>query len=188
MSLKHQLFRFFTPLTKPRMLWGYKNHRATYLKHVRISTHTFIDNKKNLLLGDHVFIGHHNYIEASQGITISEGCQVTNFISITTHSSHQSIRLYGRHYSDFSDHKGYIRGAVSIGAYTFVGPHSVIMPGSTIGKGCLISAYSYVQGHFPDYSIIKGNPAKVVGSTKETDAALLEEFPELKDFYNEWQN
>ena len=53
-----------------------------------------IEYKKNLKLGNNVFIGHYNFIEASNGITIEEGCQITNFISITTHSSHISIRLY----------------------------------------------------------------------------------------------
>lgn len=187
MSLKHRLFRLLTPFTKPRMLWGYRNHRGKYLKNVRISTHTFIDHRKKLLLGDHVFIGHHNYLEASHGISIGTGCQVTNFISITTHSSHQSIRLYGKHYTDHKEHKGYIAGPVEIGAYTFVGPHVVIMPGSTIGKGSLVAAYSYVAGSFPDYSVLKGNPARVVGNTRDTDAALLEEFPELAPYYNEWQ-
>lgn len=168
-------------------MWGYKNPDGTVLKNVRISTHSFIDFKKKLDLNDHVFIGHHNYIESSHGISIGEGCQITNFISLTTHSSHQAIRIYGRHYSDYQEHKGYVTGPISIGAFTFIGPHVVVMPGSTIGKGSLIAAYSYVQGEFPDHSIIKGNPAKVVGSTKDLDAALLEEYPELTAFYNEWQ-
>ena len=81
---------------------------------------------------------------------------------------------------------GYQKGAVFIGAYTYVGPYTTIMPGSKIGKGCLIAAYSYVQGDFPDFSIIKGNPAAVVGSTKDRDSAYLKENSELQQYYNEW--
>lgn len=187
MSLKHRIFKLFYPIIKPRMMWGYRNRNGTYLRHVRISTHTFIDHPRHLTLGDHVFIGHHNYIEASQGLKIDEGCQLTNFITITTHSSHQAIRLYGREYIRMKKVQGYITGPVSIGRYTFIGPHSVIMPNTRIGKGSLVAAFSYVEGDFPDFSILKGNPAKVIGNTKEMDERLLNNHPDLRPYYEAWQ-
>jgi acetyltransferase-like isoleucine patch superfamily enzyme len=169
------------------MIWGYRDRQGVYLRNVRISTHTFIDHSQNLTLADHVFIGHHNYIEASNGLKIDEGCQITNFITITTHSSHQAIRLYGRKYISTKKVKGYHTGPVSIGRYAFVGPHSVIMPNTRIGKGSLIAAFSYVEGDFPDYSILKGNPAKVIGSTKEMDNRFLKDHPDLRSDYEAWQ-
>lgn len=168
------------------MIWGFKRNDGVYLKNARISNTTFIDNPDKLNIEDRVFIGHFNYIEASNGITIKEGCQITNFISITSHSSHISLRLYGKHYTDFKSHKGYIKGSVIIGEYTFIGPHCVIMPDTIIGKGSIVAAYSYVQDHFPDFSIIKGNPAKVVGDTRDMDAEYLKQNPELEEFYHEW--
>lgn len=186
MNLKSWIRRKFVYITKPRMIGGYKRYDGIYLKNTRISNTTFIDNLENLEIEDNVFIGHYNYIEASNRITIKEGCQITNFISITSHSSHISIRLYGKRYGSFQNHKGYEKGSVFIGKYSFIGPHSIIMPNTTIGKGSIVGAYSYVQGDFPDFSIIKGNPAKVVGDTRHLDSKYLTENPELKDFYNEW--
>ncbi len=61
---------------------------------------------------------------------------------------------------------GQIRG-VEIGDYTFIGTGSIIMPGAKIGKGVIIGAGSVVRGKIPDYSIVIGNPAKVIGNTKE---------------------
>ena len=168
------------------MIWGYKIRGGKFLKNVRIGSTTFIDNDKNLIIGDNVFIGHHNYIEASNGVTIGEGCQITNFISITSHSSHIAIRLYGKKYISFSNHKGYVKGSVLIGNYTFIGPHCVIMPETDIGKGSLVAAYSYVEGKFPDFSIIKGNPASVVGDTRKIDSSFLDLHNELRPFYEEW--
>ena len=130
--------------------------------------------------------GHHNFLDASNGLQIGEGCQLTNFISVLTHSSHISIRLYGAAYPESKNHFGYIKGSVSIGAYTFVGPHSVIMPGSKIGKGCLVTAYSFVKGEFADFSIISGNPAVRVGDTREMDKPFLEQHPELQSYYDAW--
>lgn len=167
------------------MIAGFKRSDGIFLAKTRISSSTFIDHPQRLNIADNVFIGHHNFIEASNGLNIEEGCQITNFITITTHSSHKSIRLYGPQYAG-PDMVGYIKGEVKIGKYTFIGPHSTIMPGTTIGKGSLVAAYSYVQGEFPDFSVISGNPAKVVGNTREMDQEELEKHPELMEIYKGW--
>lgn len=188
MNIKHRILKKLAFLTRPRMIWGFKRYDGKYLKNTRISNTTFIDNQNKLTIEDNVFVGHFNYLEASNGIQIGEGCQITNHISITTHSSHNSIRLYGRKYSEYKNHKGYEKGEIKIGKYSFIGPHSVIMPNTKIGKGSIVSAYSYVQGRFPEFAIIKGHPAKVVGDTRELDKNYLEQNPELRELYQEWAN
>ena len=186
--IKNKLLFEWRKLYAPQMTGRYKAADGSVLPRTRVSNTTFIDYKENLKIEDNVFIGHFNFIDASNGLTISEGCQVTNYISILTHSSHISIRLYGRHYGSVPDMKGYVKGAVSIGAYSFIGPHCVIMPGTMIGKGCIVSAYSYVQGEFPDFSIIAGNPAKVIGDTRSIDKKFLDSDEQLRRYYEEWAN
>ena len=171
----------------PRVLNGFY-HNGKFLKDVRISESTVLSFPENLELHENIFIGHYNFIEASNGISIEEGVQLTNYISILSHSSHISIRLYGKNYRKKKELIGYIKGNVRIGKYTFIGPHSTIMPDTIIGKGCLVSAYSYLKGDYPDFSIISGNPAIVVGTTKDLDIKYLEEYPELKEYYDEWAN
>ena len=168
------------------MVGNYKRADGVRLRHTRVSNTTFFYNPENFDVADYVFIGHHNFIDASVGITIGEGCQITNFVSILNHSSHIAIRLYGRQYNQSGPMHGYGAGSVSIGAYSFIGPHAIIMPGTKLGKGCLVSAYSYVKGEYPDFSIIAGNPAIVVGDTRTLDQPYLEQHPALKSSYNEW--
>jgi len=170
-------------LIKPVMLLQKHNFQGERINNTRIGSSTFIDHAHHLFLSDNIYIGHHNYLEASNKITIEEGVQITNFVSITTHSSHNSIRLYGKHYTQISNKLGYLSGSIFIGAYTFVGPHSLIMPNTKIGKGSIVCAYSNVKGDFPDYSIIAGNPAKIIGSTKEQDQKWMEQYPELQQYY-----
>lgn len=158
-----------------------------HIANTRIGSSTTIEGEHNLKLGENVFVGQYNFIEASNGIFIDEGCQITNYISILSHSSHNSIRYYGKHYRQYAaDLKGYVKGSVEIGKYTFIGPHSTIMPATKIGKGCIVAAYSFVKGDFPDYSIIAGNPATIIGNTRDKDLAFMEQHPELKSFYDEW--
>lgn len=51
-----------------------------------------------------------------------------------------------------------------IGARCFVGAHSILMPGVTIGDGSIVGAGSVVTRDVPPRSIVAGNPARVVRS------------------------
>ena len=184
--IKNRIQYEVAKMNRPHIIIGYRRYDGKYLKHTRVSNTTFINYKQKLDIEDKVFIGHFNFIEASNGISIGEGCQITNYVSITSHSSHISIRLHGPSYYGNNDLKGYVEGPVQIGKYSFIGPHTVIMPNTRIGKGCLVSAFSFVKGNFPDFSIIKGNPATVVGDTRDMDKKHLEEYPGLKSFYDTW--
>ncbi len=156
--------------------------------HSRISPSTCIENEGGLRLADHVYIGPFNFLEASAGIELQEGVQITSFCSLVTHSSQVSQRLLGRAYATWSgEMPGFKRGAIEVGAYTFVGPHSLIEAGSRIGKGVLVCAYSQVRGDVPDFAIVAGQPAKQVGDTRDLDARYLEQHPELQVFYQAWQ-
>lgn len=185
-SIAYRIARLLYGIMKPRMLGRGRNFQGKVIQNTSIGNTTFIDYPGNLIIGNHTYIGHHNFIEASNGIEIGEGCQITDFVSITSHSSHISIRLYGDKFGKHTDHIGYIKGKINIGKYTFIGPHSVIMPGATIGKGSIVSAYSYVKGSFPDFAIISGNPAIVIGDTREMDKEYLEMNPELLRYYQSW--
>ena len=169
----------------PQMIYGY-HQNGEFLKDTRIGSATSMVGTEGLTLEDNVFIGQFNFIEATNGIKIEEGCQITNYVSIITHSSHVAIRLYGDQYRNTPDPIAYNKGTVEIGKYTFVGPHVTIMPDTKIGKGSIIASHSMVKGEFPDFSIIGGTPAKVIGDARELDAPYLEKHPELKKNYDNW--
>ncbi len=46
----------------------------------------------------------------------------------------------------------------------WIGSHSIILSGSYIGQGSVISAGSVVSSKIPPYSIVAGNPARVIKS------------------------
>ncbi len=184
-SLFQKIIRRIFPIGMPRMIGIIRDNNKNKIPKTRISSSTFIDHPESLELGANVYIGHHNFIEASQGIIIHEGCQLTSFITMTSHSSHLSLRIYGANYAG-ADMKGYVKGNIEIGKFSFIGPHVTIMPETHIGKGCIVSAYSYVKGDFPDFSIIGGNPAKVIGDTRTIDESFLKENPSLKSNYDAW--
>mgnify|MGYP003703854171 CR=1 FL=1 len=176
--------------TGPRAIYGWRNHDGSWVPHTRVSTHTCIEGHEGLHLGDHVFVGHFNRIDGSNGLVIEEGVQVTNYVSILTHSSHRSVRVMGRRYIGNPDPVGYVRRSTHIGAYSFLGPHSVIAPGARIGKGVIVQGYSFVSGDVPDFAIVgpsaPGRPAVVMGDTRDMDGKLLQANPELHAIYAQW--
>ena len=170
-----------------RMVFGEQGRVGQTLPHTRIAPSTCIEGEAGLELADHVFIGQFNFLDATAGMHIGEGVQITNFVSIVTHSSHRSIRLLGRAYASHTGAMpGYLRAAIEIGAYSFIGPHSVIEAGSRIGKGVVVCAHSRVRGDVPDFAIVAGSPARIVGDVRTRDARLLEQYPELAVHYAAW--
>lgn len=170
-----------------RMLFGERSPDGRMLPATRIAPSTCFEGASGLRLADHVFIGQFNFIEASAGLVIEEGVQITNFCSIVSHSTHRSIRLMGRLTAATGGERvGDVRAPIRLGAYSYIGPHSLIEAGSTLGPGSLVAAYSRVRGEHPPFAILAGNPARVVGDTRDRDAPWLRQHPELQATYASW--
>ncbi len=170
---------------RPFMVYGYWDRMTKrYLRDVRISASVDIIHKDKLVIGDNVWINHYTRIDASAGVTIGEGCQIGSSVGIFSHSSHNAIRLMGAHYMKVPKEEriGYILKPTEIGAYTFVGSGSYIMPGVKIGKGCIIGTNSVVTKNIPDYSVAVGSPAKVIKSTKDIDKEYFDN-PKVRKYY-----
>jgi acetyltransferase-like isoleucine patch superfamily enzyme len=168
------LLHLWRRLTSPRLVYGLRSGDGRWRPHSRISTHACIDSAAMLRIGDHVFIGHFNHLDAAGGLEIGEGCQITNHVSVLTHSSHRALRLERQNYWGHAAPTGVERASTRIGDWSFVGPHSVIAPGAQIGRGVLVRAYSYVRGEVPDFAVVEGQPARIVGDTRELDRAWLD--------------
>lgn len=171
-----------------RVVFGERS-QGRLLPHTRLSPSVCIDHEERLTLGDHVYIGPFTYIEASGGVTLEEGVQITSHVSIVTHASHRSQRLLGRafvHWHGEAARPGWIGGPVVIGAYSFIGPHSLIEANTRLGRGTLVCAGSFVRGDYPDFAILEGRPARVVGDTRHADGRLLHQHPQTREHYRQW--
>lgn len=179
------LMRCFAALKRPFIVYGYycRGDRK-FRKNTRISSSASIISPERLSIGDHCWVGHNAIIDASGGVTIGEGVQIGFHSCIFTHGSHISIRLLGKDYINVPAEKrpGLVRESSSVGEYTFLGSGAVVMPGTTIGKGCVIAVGSVVHGVVPDFSVMAGNPARRFGDTRDQDKAFLEH-PEIAQTY-----
>jgi acetyltransferase-like isoleucine patch superfamily enzyme len=171
-----------------RVLFGERS-QGHDLPHTRISPSTCIECEDRLTLADHVYIGHFNLLDASGGLTIDEGVQITSHCAIVTHSAHRSQRLLGQAFATWAgpgERPGWIGGPVRIGAYSFIGPHSVIEANTQLGRGTIVCAGARVRGVFPDFAVLDGHPAQVVGDSRDGDATLLRENPRFREHHAAW--
>lgn len=166
------------------MVYGFFNFKKlAFMKFSRISSSAVILSRLKLDLDNHVWIGHFNLLDASNGLKIEEGVQTGTHVSIFSHSSHDSLRFYGNQYFFNNDRITNLSGPVVIGKYSFIGSGTIIFPGVNIGHGSVIKAGSVVMDSFPENSYIAGNPAKLIKNILKEDLETLNNNPDLKQTY-----
>lgn len=137
-----------------------------------------------LLRSGGAIIGDVNYISARVWFdgTSYERFEIGDFVTISsnvrllTHdwSPHTVIRHF---LPDFPQERILGQhGRIVIGSNSFIGTGSIIMPNTTIGRGCIVGAGTVVRGTIPDNSVVIGNPCIVICKTNEY---LLKKYPEL---------
>lgn len=69
------------------------------------------------------------------------------------------------------------KGIIEVGAHSWIGTGTIIMPNVKLGDFCIVAANSFVNKSFPSYCIVGGNPAKLIRyfTQKEIDTVLIEE-------------
>lgn len=182
------LARSISWIHQPFMVYGMINPATReFHKYSRVSSSVVIVNRRNLSIGNHVWVGHYCILDATAGLTIGEGCQFSPWVGVFTHGSENSIRLLGQRFVHVPnmERPGYTRGRVEIGAYTYIGAGAIILPGVKIGKGCLVGAGSVVTDDLPDFSFAVGQPAEIRGSTLDRDVEYFRTTDLSATYYDE---
>lgn len=104
------------------------------------------------------------YLDGSGGLTIGKGAVISTKVIILTHDW-SFLKRINCPPSDNYDKIAF--KSVFIGDNSFIGAGAIILPGSNIGKHCIIGAGAVVKGNIPDFSIVIGNPCKVIGDTRK---------------------
>jgi len=120
-------------------------------KDCNICAHTLIESK--VIIGDRVTLKSGVYIW--DNITIENDVFVGPCVAFTNDKFPRSKQ----HDKPFDSI--YVKEGASIGA------NATILPGITLGKKCMIGAGSVVTKDVPDYAVVYGNPAKIMGNVKD---------------------
>ena len=120
---------------------------------------------RNSTVGAYSTIGRYSKItNASIGkfCAVSWDCTINAVSHPHTHLSIHAFP-YVPHAGNFVKKRTQNHQEVNIGNDVWVGANSIIMPGVTIGDGAVVGANAVVTKDVPSYSLVVGNPGRVVG-------------------------
>lgn len=137
------------------VLYAYKSGKIKIGNNCFINTSTFIGAMDSIHIG--------NYVITATNVRIFD-----NNNHPTDSESRIKMCTDGFHNENwewkFSDHK-----PVVIEDNVWIGEYSAVLKGVTIGRGSIVASHSVVTKDVPPYSIVAGNPAKVVKSLPQGD-------------------
>jgi len=121
---------------------------------------TFIvqgDERVGIYIGNDVYIGRYSNIHTSSRIKIGENSVLSDYVYLSTMSHGIDPSL-----GPIMKQKSYDKGPIVLGANVFLGFGVKILPNVTLGDWCIVGAGWVVTKSFPEYSMIAGNPAKLI--------------------------
>jgi acetyltransferase-like isoleucine patch superfamily enzyme len=137
-----------------------------------ISAHIcFERTNANISIGSQTFIGKSRILAASD-VFIGNNILISSGVTIVDHNSH-SIS-YSERASDVLEWKNNKKDwsnitckPVVISDKSWIGFNSIILKGVTIGEGAIVGAGSVVTKDVPPWTIVGGNPAKIIREIPE---------------------
>lgn len=114
----------------------------------------------NITIGNNGDFGAFNHISCINKIQIGDNCLTGKWVTISD-NNHGTTDFMTLHEAP-AKRKLYSKGPIIIGNNVWIGDKATILANVTIGDGAIIAANSVVIKDVPAYSIVAGNPARVV--------------------------
>ena len=136
---------------------------AGFTSGYRLRAEVYDPREKRLIIGKNVKVGDNVHLVAGQRVVIGEGCLFASniFVSDTDHGSYRGDEQDCAPNTP-PDTRDLTCRPVEIGRNVWVGEGVCILPGATVGDGCVIGAHSVVKGVIPPGCIAAGSPARVI--------------------------
>lgn len=121
-----------------------------------------------IIIGDYVYIGDDCLLSCAEQIEIGAYTLLAHGVQIFDNDSHpvdarsreqDFLTILGQHKGPRSQ---IARKAVKIGERAWIGLYALIMKGVQIGEGGIVAAGSVVTADVPPFTVVAGNPARIV--------------------------
>jgi UDP-2-acetamido-3-amino-2,3-dideoxy-glucuronate N-acetyltransferase len=121
---------------------------------------TFVEIQKGASIGANCKISSHTFV--CEGVEIEDGVFIGHGVMFTNDTYPKAVDAEGNLQTE-ADWKVI---CTKVKTYASIGSNATILCGITIGKGALVGAGAVVTKDVPDYAIVAGVPAKIVGDTR----------------------
>ena len=127
-------------------------------------------------IAKHVSMFHSVDIRHPQGLSIDSGCSIGPRVLLDARKSikigrnvtiaYEAIIWTLHHDMNSKDFKS-IGKSVTIEDYAWICSRSIILPGIKIGRGAVVASGAVVTKDVPDFTVVGGVPARVIGKREE---------------------
>lgn len=110
---------------------------------------------KQIKIGSDTIVGSGAFLDGRAALKIGDHVDIAS-----------EVMIYNSEHDVNSEDFRAILEPVEIGNHVFIGPRAIILPGVKIGKGAVVAAGAVVADDVPEFAIVGGMPAKVIGERK----------------------
>lgn len=128
---------------------------------------TFVEIQKNASIGKNCKISSHSFI--CEGVTIEDGVFIGHGVMFTNDPYPRAVNTAGELVSDGE----WEVVPILVKRCAAIGSNATILPGLTIGEGAQVGAGAVVTKDVPDYAIVAGVPAKIMGRVPDAPASII---------------
>jgi acetyltransferase-like isoleucine patch superfamily enzyme len=126
-------------------------------------------------IGEDCYLGDGSRIWSAESVTIGDRVYISHNVNIHDTNSHSvQPKLRHQHFLEIistghpvENNVDIVSQALLIEDDVWIGFNSTILKGVKIGKGVIVAAGSVVTKSIPEYSIVAGNPAKIIRKLEE---------------------
>ena len=117
-----------------------------------------VRNPQGVTIGRRFYCNHNLFVQGAGGVRIGDDVIIGPNVSIFSENHEFRSR-------DIPiNQQGTRRAPVLIGNDVWIGAGATILPGVTVGNGCVVAAGAVVTKSFPDFSVVGGVPARLISS------------------------
>ena len=125
---------------------------------------TFVEIQKGASIGRNCKISSHSFV--CEGVHIEDGVFIGHGVMFINDIYPRAVTPDG----EMQTEEDWAVVETRVREHASVGSNATILGGVTVGKNSLVGAGAVVSRDVPDYAIVAGVPARVVGDTREKES------------------
>lgn len=129
-----------------RLMFDHTGKNVDIGRHISFSSHVSLGDRSSI--GDHTSIN--GTLRIGRDVMMAANCA---FISSSHNTARTDIPMNQQGSSD---------APITIGDDCWIGHGVTVLPGVTVGNGCILAAGAVVTKDVPDFAVVGGVPARII--------------------------
>ncbi|MDE3816092.1 acyltransferase [Sinorhizobium meliloti] len=124
---------------------------------------SFVEVQKNAVIGRDCKVSSHTFV--CEGVTLEDGVFIGHGVMFTNDLFPRALNADG----ELQSESDWVVVPTRVKFCASIGSNATILAGVTIGEAAQVGAGAVVTRDVPDYAIVAGVPARVIGRVKDSE-------------------